>query len=219
MKKILLIEDRIKRQEDFLDDASMDMESYDDILDNQTDKDFYKKILKDEIDLYKYQTIISHKSVGDEDSVQVIDKLKSHCKITSTPLVLFSGGISTNFYSNDNYEMIELNSKTFYSQNLQIFLDAMKNNEQNLLILCYGQKWKLNIALNALEKINRFIEKNDKKEEIKFSKLKLEIDMDKLKQIDYDFCDMNIENGWLYLKDIIRYRDSILKYIKENANA
>ena len=45
MKKILLIEDRAKRQQLFMDETGIDLSKYSDILDNKTDVDYYKQIL------------------------------------------------------------------------------------------------------------------------------------------------------------------------------
>jgi hypothetical protein len=147
MKKILLIEDRAKRQERFMDDTGIDLSKYSDILDNETDKNYYELILNEGINLSQYDIIISHKSIGGNS--KVIDKLKEHCKKTNTPLILFSGGISANYYNDDdNFIEMEINSKTFYSQNLEIFLKAVKSENENILMLAYGKRWELNILLN-----------------------------------------------------------------------
>ena len=147
MKKILLIEDRAKRQEHFIDDTGVDLSKYSDILDNETDKNYYELILNEGINLSQYDIIISHKSIGGNS--KVIDKLKEHCKKTNTPLILFSGGIAANYYNDDdNFIEMEINSKTFYSQNLEIFLKAVKSENENILMLAYGKRWELNILLN-----------------------------------------------------------------------
>ena len=55
------------------------------------------------------------------------------------------------------YEFLQLNSKELYTKNLKLFLET---NENNLLQLAYGEEWEVNILLNKLEKINKFIEDN-----------------------------------------------------------
>ena len=80
-------------------------------------------------------------------------------------MVFFSGGISSNFYDNSEFEKLEINSKTFYSKNLVLFLDAVKNQNEDILMLCYGEYWKENIVANTLEETNIFlfdVEHNDK---------------------------------------------------------
>ena len=106
MKKILLIEDRAKRQQLFMDETGINLSDYDDILDNQIDEDYYKQILDDKAELTKYDIIISHKSVGDNS--KVIDKLREHCKNTAKPLVLFSGGISANYFNDEEFIVTEI---------------------------------------------------------------------------------------------------------------
>ena len=66
-----------------------------------------------------------------------------------------------------------LNSKSFYSQNLELFLeDAKASREENLLLLAYGKKWKINIILNTLAKINLFIANNINEDIIEFELFK-----------------------------------------------
>jgi hypothetical protein len=211
MKKILLIEDRVKRQQLFIEETQIDINSYIDILDNITNEEYYKKILEDKVDLYKYDIIIAHKSLGSD--IKVIDKLKAHCKDTNTSLILFSGGISVNYYNDENFIVMEINSKTFYSKNLELFLKSVRNNNDNILMIPYGKNWKLNIILNVLESLNRFIEENKNSEDILFDELKAKTNIDNILSI----IDENpeVENGWIYLNEIKNLRDYIYTYISE----
>ena len=215
MKKILLIEDRAKRQQLFMNDTGIDLSIYSDILNNEIDKDYYKQILDDKIDLSQYDIIISHKSVGDKNSGKVIDKLKKHCKLAKTSLTLFSGGISANYYNDDNdFIEMEINSKTFYSTNLELFLKAVKENKENILMLPYGQKWKLNIILNILEKLNRFIEQYLDKESILYKKFTKEVDIEKIFMIDNKLNFLR-KSKKVAIDDIKNLRDEIFVYISE----
>jgi len=218
MKKILLIEDRGKRQELFTKDTNIELNQYSDILDNFTGEEydeFLSSFIKDDFSLENYAVIIAHKSAFHDKNTQILLKLSEYCKIEKKPLVLFSGGLSANYYKNDEFETLELNSKIFYSQNLELFLEDFKNNNKNILMLCYGIQWKLNIALNILEKLNRFIEKNNEKTKIYYNKILIEIDFDKLKLIQLKFDDLVVENGWIALSEVVKLRDYIVQSISE----
>src|SRR5574344_2765961 len=170
--KIALIEDRVKRQKDVLENNNINFNSYLDLLDNFIEEkanNLLENIVNDSFDLLEYEIIICHKSVeyDDKNSV-IISNLKKYCKSHNKILVLFSGGISVNYYDNSEFEYLELNSKTFYSKNLELFLEAVNSKNENILMLCYGENWKLNIVSNILEKINLFISKQTENEIEKF---------------------------------------------------
>jgi len=155
MKKILLVEDRPQRQQIFLEKQVIDLTN--DILVNCADEAhryLIEDIKTESIDWNQYSTIIIHRSGF---SQEILDKLKEFCKENTIKLVFFSGGISSTFYMAQPYEFLQLNSKEFYTKNLKKFLETNKNN---LLQLAYGEKWEVNILLNKLEKINKFIEDN-----------------------------------------------------------
>ena len=141
MKKILLIEDRLERQKLFMDDTKIDLTSYSDILDNITDNKYkilLEQLKNDTFNFDAYETIISHKSAFHDDNRSILNKIKNHCKFGEKQLVLFSGGITANYYDNAEYEFMELNSKIFYSNNLKLFLEDARKNKPNLLILSFG---------------------------------------------------------------------------------
>lgn len=210
MKKILLIEDRTPRQKLFSDETKIILEQYIDILENCIDYKYQEiadSLNNDDNILNQYDIIISHKSAFKEQNSKIISKLQNHCKINNKPLVLFSGGITVNYYNNEENEYLELNSKIFYSQNLKLFLEDIKNEHLNILMLCYGERWKINIALNILEATNILIEQNlDDEDEIDF-----DVDLELLTNINYQFYKINSE----HLSEVIKFRDSIEEYIKE----
>ena len=191
MKKIVLIEDRFKRQELFISETNFNFEKYSDIVDNMILDDFYplaNQIIDNNFNLSQYEIIICHKSVQleneNESNSIITSRLREYCKNNHKTLVFFSGGISANFYDNSELEILEINSKTFYSKNLVLFLDAVKNQNEDILMLCYGEYWKENIVANTLEETNIFlfdVEHNDK-----VSPNDFKIDHD-LSKIDYDF--------------------------------
>jgi len=210
MKKILLIEDRTPRQKLFSKETTIILEEYNDILDNCIEDRYLEienNLNNDDTILNQYSIIMSHKSAFKEQNSEIISKLQNHCKINNKPLVLFSGGITVNYYNNEENEYLELNSKTFYSQNLKLFLENIKNEHLNILMLCYGERWMINIALNILEATNILIEQNlEDEDEIDF-----DIDLKLLTNINYKFHKLNSE----YLSEVIKFRDSVEEYLKE----
>ncbi len=156
MKKVLIIEDRTQRQEQFLATTDIKLDTYN-FVENKIGKSYTKfkeELLKDSSILEEYQVIISHRSAFEENNAKVLDTIKIHCEKQEKYLILFSGGISTSYYSKEPYEQLSLNSKDFYSSNLKLFLDEVGKGNINLLLLAFGQRWKLNTVLNSLEKIN-----------------------------------------------------------------
>ena len=214
MRKILLIEDRIERQEFFSKETGFDFDIYKDILDNQVS-------LKG-ISLDNYSTIICHRSAFGDSNSNVLDNLKEHCKKTQTQLVFFSGGISSTFYSRNNYEFLLLNSKGFYGVNLKLYFDdVMANKTSNLRLMAYGNHWKINIMLETLSKINMFISQNINKERVKAQRLKTFSQLDNLKDIvEVEYPPFE-SGGAMFLEDIqkfsLRLTDTINKEILMNA--
>lgn len=161
---ILLIEDRAERQVVALKNTGIDLELFSDLLDNRIGEryeSFLEDFQNDSFKLDRYDVIACHKSAFDDKNTEILNKLERFCEQQNIPLVLFSGGIDANFYSNGVPETLVLNSGTFYSANLDLFLDSCKEGNHNLPILLYGTKWKLNILLSVLEKINLLIENSD----------------------------------------------------------
>jgi hypothetical protein len=165
--KALLIEDRKERQELFLKEFNLNFENYKNVLLNAID-DKYKEILNflknEEYDfLDEFDVIISHKSAFDDLNAQIIYRLENYAKDIGKKLVFFSGGIDSIYYYKENdFEHLELNSMLFYSRNLIYFLDELKDDKLNILILAYGKKWKLNIYIEILDKIAKYIQEMTK---------------------------------------------------------
>jgi len=180
VKKILLIEDRIERLDKYIETTGFDIKTLD-VLEQRESLD--------DVDLGEYLMIITHRSAYGDNDQNILDFLKKHCEETNTKLVFFSGGISSTFYSKSKFEFLLLNSQAFYSDNLQLFLnDAVKNEEPNLLLLGYGENWKINIILNTLEKINLFISDNEGKEIIKFNNFKTVTKIENIERfIDFEY--------------------------------
>lgn len=204
--KILLIEDRIERQRLFSQDTGFDFNKYIEIVDNRPSLD--------DVELSMYSTIICHRSAFGESDDNILDRLKDHCKKTKTQLVFFSGGISSTFYSQTSYEFLLLNSKSFYSQNLEFYLDeVLKNSISNLGIMAYGKNWKINLMLDVLSKVNMFISQNINKEKIKAQRLKTYAQLDNIKAVVDIEYPVILDGGAMLLRDLQKFASSLQKKI------
>jgi len=213
--KILLIDDKTLRQQGFMQNIGIDLSDpkYNDILDNAVDQrylEIYEQLKKDTLNYDDYSIIVAHKSAFDNNDA-IITKLKNESKV----LILFSGGIDANYYvKNDKNEILELNSKIFYSHNLKKFLENFKNNKiTNILSLSYGDKWKLNIALNIVEEINYLLnETNDNV--IDCDDLIDSLAKEILDEVDMELY-IKINNDDTNRVDLICARKKILSYVDE----
>jgi len=217
MKKILLIEDRSIRQQFFTKDLDIDLNGYSDILDNCINELYLElelQLKNGTFNFDEYDYIISHKSAFGQNNSKLLERLKGFCKLNKKTLILFSGGISSNYYDESEFKILELNSKTFYSKNLKMFLEAIKNDEENILMLCYGRRWKQNIVSNIIETINIFIDRNDS-EDIDYVEFTKYVDVKTLVTIKDNIYTVKIEDGWIFLEEIRKLRDSLYKYLQK----
>ena len=220
MIKVLLIEDRKKRQEEFINQTGINLNDsiYSSILDNMVDDkylDIFKQLKSDILDFDDYSVIISHKSAFENENSEILSKLEIYCQNNNKVLVLFSGGIDTNYYfKNEEHEHIELNSKTLYSENIKLFLEDCRDDNLNPLMLCYGDKWKLNILLNILEKLTYFISNMKKDSALHNVFLRDNPDIDKLDSLKLNIYSPIIESRKITQEEITKLKDSILDYIK-----
>lgn len=216
MRKILLIEDRAHRQNNFLEQVNINLDDYKDIIDNKINdkyEEFIKDMQSDNFDLSVYDVIIAHQSIFINEYKEILGKLKNYCKNYDKALVLFSGGNETS-YINDEYEELGLSSDVFYSQNLNLFLDDFKLKNINIRILTYGNKWKLNIMLNVFEKIGFFLNKNDDID-IDYDEFINDTKANMLNNLDIKFYAMTINNDEVLESEIVKLKDDILNHIKE----
>jgi len=201
MKKIMLIDDRTERQILFSKDTGIDLKTYSNIFDNFT-AESYEELFKEFKDdkfgrLDNYEVIITHRSAYEEINSKVIDKLKEICKQQKKSLVFFSGGISATSLAY-NPDSLLINSKSFYSHNLKLFFENSVDNRPNIKILAFGEHWKVNLLLNILENINKFIGDNKDEEKIDYDDFKDKTEIDSIINIlkfqepktTYDFIEM-----------------------------
>ena len=104
MKKILLIDDRTSRQQQFAEEINLNFDDYQNIIDNCIDEKYntiYEQFQNDNYDLSNYEVIISHENAFGDNQNVILSKLEKYCKTNNISLVLFSGGIDTSSYQED----------------------------------------------------------------------------------------------------------------------
>lgn len=216
MKRVLLLEDRIKRQETYITNADVNLQKYidSDILDNKIGLKYtevvklFEKFITENGKNYKI--IIAHESAL--KSINKIDFLKEFCNENNLSLVLFSGGINFSSYSNNNYELVYLNSRDLYSKNFLLLLDDINDNDSyDLLQLIYGKNYKKNIILSVFDNIDKFFLRDDLSDPYPFSDFIDDIKIKEIKSID---CKLPEENkDWYSLSELYDYSDSLKKII------
>ena len=214
--KALLIEDRKERQKLFIEKFSINLEDYKDILTNGVDKKYqkiYESIKNENYEILKeFDVIISHKSAFEDDNSKIIYRLKKFSKENNKKLVFFSGGIDGIYYDKENeFEYMELNSMLFYSKNLELFLNEFKENRVNILILAYGKKWKLNIFIEVLDKIAKYIEELEKERGL-FDSFYKNTDLEKVEDLGFR---INFDNRVITKLEIIEIKNKLSNYIEE----
>jgi len=149
--KLLLIEDRIKRLEQF---TIFDIKVCPAIK-LVTGADF--ETLASSLTagstsgLESFGCIAAHRSALTNE---MRDTLKEYCRQKKKHLVLFSGGISSGVFKDLSFPYLSINSRDFYSANLQLYISNMEQeNESNLLMLQFGKNWKLSLLLNLRNQI------------------------------------------------------------------
>jgi hypothetical protein len=148
MKKILLVENRQSRQEQFLPNGAADVEKMKELpnlknIIGDSFTDFIDMVKQsDKLDeLLPYDLLIFHRSVLGEH--KLLNKIQSFAKENSKNLIYFSGGITQNIYSEDEFPFLLINSKDFYSPNLISFFVKYSESKINLLWLLYKDNWLL----------------------------------------------------------------------------
>lgn len=144
MKKIILIEDRLERQKQFMSETQIKELS---TLIELDLRNLGRAIIEDindskiSLSLEESDLLIFHRSVLNNKGIQT---LFDYCQKNKKDLILFSGGISQVTYNGEKFQFLVINSKNFYNDNLIQFINEYKKGEvQSLLQLIYGEKWKL----------------------------------------------------------------------------
>lgn len=180
-KEILLIEDRVTRQDIYLSKFKIDLDRFD-CLDNIKGGEKFIEMKKDLSNadnsaLESYRSILAHRSALNQIEREF---LYNYCKIMKKPLAFFSGGISSISYSdNEQFQFLSINANDFYSNKLPFFLNEAGSGNLKLVHLAFGQQWTLNLLLAFTTRLNSVkYEKAFETERIPIKILKSKLDLE-----------------------------------------
>lgn len=147
---ILIVDNRIKRQQDFISD-NPDLER---LLTDEDLVHIYKgdelakfrvKVLNNEIDFKIYKLVALHYTYIEAFEGQIVEQ----CNKSNTSLVYFSGRFNFHYSSKvNNISILQMNVEDFYSNSLVNFLQHYSESKQmELLRLQFGENWILSSCL------------------------------------------------------------------------
>ncbi|MCZ2100082.1 MAG: hypothetical protein LC107_00925 [Chitinophagales bacterium] len=203
---IILIEDRPTRQQIFTHDLKINLNNFP-LLKNVCGGDEFhlsKEKISNEISFFDdYNVIMIHRSaLTPEERNSLIEYVNNKSKT----LIFFSGGISSTLIQKiGKGQLLTINSKDFYSENLVLFLE---NSGKEILELAFGKHWELNLLIGANEKIAYYI--------LNYTKKPLQIildDLDLPQWIKNKY--VNIESGLVEKDQLISINKSIHTDIKK----
>jgi len=218
MKKIILLEDKIER--DNLKQCTIDFDNYKNI-ETFIGKSACVKLndfIKNNESLNAFDTILIHASIKCNET-NIIGKLKTYCSINSKNLVIFSGGGDIGSLQDNT---LEITAKNLY-ENIEVFLDNYPDTS-HLLMLAYSERWTLNIFLNLLEKLNKFIENNTNDYMEDFDEFEDDFDLLRIKVIlnsnEYEdiLKDINIKDDEITISQMKILSNNLKNLIKSKAN-
>jgi|GEM_PF-1604685 len=189
MKRMILIEDRVQRQLNFINQKKL-FDEFPNLKNICGDKDYsvIKNLLSNkefEAVFNEYQVIAIHRSAL---STEERNKLIEYCKAKGKSLVFFSGGISSALLRKlNNSNLLTINSKDFYSENLFEFL---KQGNEDLRLLAFGVKWELCLLIKLKDKLAIYVN-NFMNDNIEFQELKAELNIG---EWEIEIFKENIEN-------------------------
>lgn len=212
MNKVILIEDRTERMKKNLKEEKISLSGYAflDIYGKKYVEKFRKKLnMNDLKQLDQYAVIMTHQSVWKENERKT---MKDYCKEKNKSLVFFSGGNSKSYYKEKPTAVLTIDVNKFYSSNLKVFLDYIKDYDQiDLPRLQYGKKWKLDVLLKSRNDIAVYLQLNKSNKRINIHIVRNEIGLTPIfkkiqEEHDYDleWFDNNVtENPTQKWNDII----------------
>jgi len=151
LKKILLVEDRPERQEQYIPEGKEGVQKLMNIkglscLIGHDCKTHLETLKTNTSILDEFDLLIYHRSALDK--LGLTNKVNEYVKNKKKPLIHFTGGENNVIYSTEGFEYLLLSSRIFYSDKLYDFIDKFQLEEQIPLIrFVYGDNWKLSYFL------------------------------------------------------------------------
>lgn len=203
--KIAIIEDRIERLNQF---ALFDLHAKENvtIISGEAIGHLILNIVDGNMEeLARYDCLAFHKSML---KTEVRDVVYGFCNSSKKALVYFSGSISASIYKDNEFPFLQINSKDFYSRNLEIFIENFEqSSEVNLLILQFGNRWKLALLLSLRNFIS--VAQGNKNLESSDSSVKL-LPSEKIKRIR----DLQINS--LIRNDLLEVNETVSAILSSN---
>ncbi|CAH0280947.1 hypothetical protein SRABI27_03772 [Pedobacter sp. Bi27] len=148
MRKILIVDDRIQRQMEFLPGQAEDVKKIDAMPQvRNAVGDQYTKFIDDIennnlIEILGYDLWVFHRSLL--VTRKLLNKVQGLAKEHGKALILFSGGVTFSTYSQGEFPLLILNSQGFYSDRLIGFLKKFSEDADTKIIeVIYGENWQL----------------------------------------------------------------------------
>jgi hypothetical protein len=169
MKQVLFIEDRPKRQVQFLPNGEDDLKKIKeikgvDLKKEEECKEIFESVNNgDTNEIEGYDLLLFHRSALKQKG---LNTLREYCKENYTPLILFSGGVSQFNFQNEEFPFLILNSKDFYSPRLIEFLENFVNDQVENIPELLGDNWKLSFLMKYRNLLFIDEEKGEREEEI-----------------------------------------------------
>jgi len=210
MKNVVLIENRLNRMTLLCDKKSLNLKLFEQLKIYSTEeiKALFKEIESKNFDrLDDYEIVMTHQSAWSQ--VQ-LSSLKGYCKKKNKPLVLFSGGVSNSHLDVEQPPILTLDVDKFYSERLVLFLDHFfENGISNLMLLQYGDKWKLNLLMEARNNLSVYLSKNEGVEYLYYPKDEVDIPKALFSMSE----ELGLDMEW-YENGIKEEAESVLKGLK-----
>jgi len=148
--RLAIIEDRISRLEN-LSNLSFDKIPEVKVISGQEFDDLIQQLKGNDLSLVQsFECIACHRSALAIEQREVI---KRYCKEKKRPLIFFSGGISSAYFNDIDFPFLSINSKDFYSKHLELFINELRSGSVNLLLLQFGERWRLSLLLQLRDQL------------------------------------------------------------------
>ncbi|MBP3193998.1 hypothetical protein [Natronogracilivirga saccharolytica] len=161
MEEIVLIEDRPERMAHLCNKKGLNLEEFEQlrIFTKKEIESLEKNLESNNFKMLDgYKIVMTHQSAWSQVK---LSSLKDFCKRTNKPLVIFSGNGSPSHFHLTDPPILTIEVDKFYSPRLTLFIEHfLKNGIPNLLLLQYGNKWKLNLLMEARNNLSVFLSKN-----------------------------------------------------------
>lgn len=218
MENVLLVEDRLERMAYICKKKGLNLNEFKHLKIFTNDEfERLKESLQDaKFDvLNNYKIVITHQSAW---SQVVLSQLRVYCKKENKPLIIFSGSVNTSHLHLSNPPILIQDVDKFYSNRLLLFLDEyFKNGNINMLLLQYGDKWRLSLLLEARNNLSVFLSKNKGIQSLDYYADEVGIpevlfSMTKEFDLNLDWYELGIrENAENVLKDLKNTLSTIIK--------